>query len=162
MLLQSSRLAIGVLKYDANRCRCVALAHGLSIVGSLVYFRIAAERDHIIAPADVLPLSLFVTCLRPLDVLCIVALPAYRFQVVRVQSSVPVGPQWLDVVDSVGRCDPSGTLALLAQIVIALQNLQANRSPLARVIKTVVIVVVSSRHANTSAILTIYDRHHQQ
>ena len=144
MLLQSSRLAVSVLKYDANRCRCVALTHGLAIVGSLVYFRITTERDHIIAPADVLPLSLFVACLRPLSVFCIVALPAYRFQVVRVQSSAPVGSQWLDVVDGLGRCDPSGTLARLAQIAITLQDLQADRSPLARVIELVEVVAVSS------------------
>ena len=81
-----------LLKYDANRCRCVALVHGLAIVGSLVYFRIAAECDHIITPADVLPLSLLAACLRPLDVLRVVALPAYRFQIVQVQSSAPVGP----------------------------------------------------------------------
>lgn len=114
MLLQSSRLAISMLKYDANRCRCVALAHSLAIVGSLVYFRIATERDHIITPADVLQLSFVVPCLSPFDMLRVVTLPAYRFQVVRVQSSAPVGPQWLDVVDGLSWCDPPGTLARLA------------------------------------------------
>ena len=84
MLLQPSQLAVSVLNYDANRCRCVALAHSLAIVGSLVYFRIATERDHIITPADVLPLSLLGARLCPLSVFCIVALPAYRFQIVRV------------------------------------------------------------------------------
>lgn len=119
-----------MLKYDANRCRCVALTHGPATVGSLVYFRIAAERDHIIALVDVLPLSLLVACLRPLSVLCIVALLAYRLQIVQVQSSAPVGPQWFDVVDGLSRCDPSGTLARLAQIIITFQDLQADRFPL--------------------------------
>lgn len=114
MLLQSSRLDVSVPKYDANRCRYVALVHGLAIVGSLVYFGIAIERDHIIAPADVLSLSLLGARLRPFDVLRVVALPAYRFQIVQVQSSAPVGPQWFDVVDSLGWCDSPGTLARLA------------------------------------------------
>ena len=30
MLLQPSQLAVSVLNYDANRCRCVALAHSLA------------------------------------------------------------------------------------------------------------------------------------
>ena len=100
------------------------------IVGSLVYFRIAAEGDHIIAPADVLQLLLLVPCLSPFDMFCVVALLAYRLQIVQVQSSAPVGPQWFDVVDGLSRCDPSGTLARLAQIIITFQDLQADRFPL--------------------------------
>lgn len=114
------------------------------IVGSLIYFRIAAEGDHIIAPADVLQLLLLVPCLSPFDMLGVVAMPAYRLQVVWVQSPVPVSSQRLDVVDSLRRCDTSGTLARLTQIAITFKNLQANGPPLARMIKSIVIVAVSS------------------
>ena len=59
-------------------------------------------------------LLLVMPCLSPLDVLGVVALSAYRLQVVWVQSPVPVSSQRLDMVDGLGRCDPSGTLARLA------------------------------------------------